>query len=226
MSGPSAAAPTSKSRGKRRHAEGAERRVSPTAATVGLLAVRALSDRDIVAREPANLRHAGYMCLVLTGWRAHPEYRLIVAANRDEFYTRPTESMRWWPEVTGLLAGRDMGTGAAIPGHLAGAGTRGPPLRDRDECPRPPGESRRRPLARRAADGFPARRGGAGEVRAGLRGRGRRLQRLQPDDLGSGIAVVAQQPRPDAPARAGPGPARAVQRRPAEFDGCAGPQRH
>ncbi|WP_433660351.1 NRDE family protein [Nocardia sp. CA-128927] len=49
------------------------------------------------------------MCLVLIGWRAHPEYRLIVAANRDEFYARPTESMRWWPEVPGLLAGRDQG---------------------------------------------------------------------------------------------------------------------
>ncbi|PXX65316.1 uncharacterized protein with NRDE domain [Nocardia tenerifensis] len=49
------------------------------------------------------------MCLVLIGWRAHPEYRLIVAANRDEFYTRATESMRWWPEVPGLLAGRDQG---------------------------------------------------------------------------------------------------------------------
>jgi uncharacterized protein with NRDE domain len=52
------------------------------------------------------------MCLVLIGWRAHPDYRLIVAANRDEFYTRPTESMRWWPEVPGLLAGRDLGATA------------------------------------------------------------------------------------------------------------------
>ncbi|WP_435593460.1 NRDE family protein [Nocardia sp. bgisy118] len=50
-----------------------------------------------------------HMCLVLIGWRAHPDYRLIVAANRDEFYTRPTDSMRWWPEVPGLLAGRDTG---------------------------------------------------------------------------------------------------------------------
>ncbi|MEV6556537.1 NRDE family protein [Nocardia sp. NPDC051756] len=49
------------------------------------------------------------MCLVLIGWRAHPEYRLILAANRDEFYARPTESMRWWPEAPGLLAGRDLG---------------------------------------------------------------------------------------------------------------------
>ena len=60
------------------------------------------------------------MCLVLTGWRAHPEYRLIVAANRDEFYTRPTESMRRWPEVAGLLAGRDLGAGGAIPGTWLG----------------------------------------------------------------------------------------------------------
>ncbi|WP_054815514.1 NRDE family protein [Nocardia arizonensis] len=49
------------------------------------------------------------MCLVLIGWRAHPDYRLIVAANRDEYYTRPTESMRRWPEAPGLLAGRDIG---------------------------------------------------------------------------------------------------------------------
>ncbi|WP_067884392.1 NRDE family protein [Nocardia vaccinii] len=60
------------------------------------------------------------MCLVLTGWRAHPEYRLIVAANRDEFYTRPTESMRWWPEVAGLLAGRDLGAPGPVPGTWLG----------------------------------------------------------------------------------------------------------
>ncbi|MBF6329024.1 NRDE family protein [Nocardia transvalensis] len=60
------------------------------------------------------------MCLVLIGWRAHPEYRLIVAANRDEFYTRPTESLRWWPEVPGLLAGRDLGYGTAVPGTWLG----------------------------------------------------------------------------------------------------------
>lgn len=60
------------------------------------------------------------MCLVLIGWRAHPEYRLIVAANRDEFYTRPTESMRWWPEAPGLLAGRDTGAVGRAEGEPPG----------------------------------------------------------------------------------------------------------
>ncbi|BDT93635.1 hypothetical protein IFM12275_36110 [Nocardia sputorum] len=60
------------------------------------------------------------MCLVLIGWRAHPEYRLIVAANRDEFYARPTESMRWWPEAPGLLAGRDTGAPGRAHGEPPG----------------------------------------------------------------------------------------------------------
>ncbi|PPJ11150.1 hypothetical protein C5E44_25770 [Nocardia nova] len=60
------------------------------------------------------------MCLVLIGWRAHPEYRLIVAGNRDEFYTRPTESMRWWPERPNLLAGRDLGAPDGVPGTWLG----------------------------------------------------------------------------------------------------------
>ncbi|MTE14797.1 NRDE family protein [Nocardia aurantiaca] len=60
------------------------------------------------------------MCLVLLGWRAHPEYRLIVAANRDEFFTRPTESLRNWDEVPGLLAGRDLGAAGPVPGTWLG----------------------------------------------------------------------------------------------------------
>ncbi len=63
------------------------------------------------------------MCLVLLAWRAHPEYRLIVAANRDEFYTRETESLRGWPGEM-LLAGRDLG--AAVPGTWLGLRTDDP----------------------------------------------------------------------------------------------------
>ncbi|MFC4123667.1 NRDE family protein [Nocardia rhizosphaerae] len=60
------------------------------------------------------------MCLVLLAWRAHPEYRLIVAANRDEFYTRDTEALRPWPGEA-LLAGRDLG--ASAPGTWLGVRT-------------------------------------------------------------------------------------------------------
>ncbi|MFB7720336.1 NRDE family protein [Nocardia sp. NPDC056100] len=66
------------------------------------------------------------MCLVLLGWRAHPEYRLIVAANRDEFFSRPTESLRWWDEVPGLLAGRDLGAAGPVPGTWLGLSREAP----------------------------------------------------------------------------------------------------
>ncbi|HMY37369.1 MAG TPA: NRDE family protein, partial [bacterium] len=48
------------------------------------------------------------MCLVVWALAAHPQYRLIVAANRDEFYARPTEVSKWWADHNNLLAGRDL----------------------------------------------------------------------------------------------------------------------
>ena len=38
------------------------------------------------------------MCLILVAWQVHPEYPLIVAANRDEFHARPTgrEDIQFW----------------------------------------------------------------------------------------------------------------------------------
>jgi len=51
------------------------------------------------------------MCLVAFAWKAHPEYRLIVAANRDEFHTRPAKAMHWWPDHPALLAGQDLEAG-------------------------------------------------------------------------------------------------------------------
>ena len=36
------------------------------------------------------------MCLVFVAWRAHPRYRLIVAANRDEYHARPTAPAAPW----------------------------------------------------------------------------------------------------------------------------------
>ena len=47
------------------------------------------------------------MCLVLFKWQQDPVYKLIVAANRDEFYTRPTESLHKWQDLP-IIAGRDV----------------------------------------------------------------------------------------------------------------------
>jgi uncharacterized protein with NRDE domain len=46
------------------------------------------------------------MCLIAFAWQAHPDYPLILAANRDEYFARPAEPMHWWPDAP-LLAGRD-----------------------------------------------------------------------------------------------------------------------
>ena len=48
------------------------------------------------------------MCLVLFAYHAHPTYKLIVAANRDEFYQRPTAAADYWEDEPHILAGRDL----------------------------------------------------------------------------------------------------------------------
>jgi uncharacterized protein with NRDE domain len=48
------------------------------------------------------------MCLILFAHDAHPEYRLVVAANRDEFYARPTAPAAPWEEAPQVVAGRDL----------------------------------------------------------------------------------------------------------------------
>ncbi len=47
------------------------------------------------------------MCLAVIAWQSHPDYPLIVASNRDEFYTRGTRPASWWGQSVSLLAGRD-----------------------------------------------------------------------------------------------------------------------
>ncbi|CAH0344103.1 NRDE family protein [Bacillus sp. CECT 9360] len=48
------------------------------------------------------------MCLILFAYKTHPTYKLIVAANRDEFYGRPTAPAHFWEDQPHILAGRDL----------------------------------------------------------------------------------------------------------------------
>ena len=64
------------------------------------------------------------MCLIVFAYDCHPEYRLILGANRDEFRDRPTDPARFWGDAPHILAGRDKqagGTwlGVATSGKLA-----------------------------------------------------------------------------------------------------------
>ena len=60
------------------------------------------------------------MCLILFAWKSHPDYPLVVAANRDEFYERDTDPMGWWPEHPHLLAGKDRADVLGSPGTWLG----------------------------------------------------------------------------------------------------------
>lgn len=51
------------------------------------------------------------MCLILLGVKTAPDVPFILAANRDEFYGRPTAPMDYWQDRTGILAGRDLTAG-------------------------------------------------------------------------------------------------------------------
>ena len=48
------------------------------------------------------------MCLIVLAWRAHPDYPLIVAANRDEFHARSAAPAAFWDDRPEILAGRDL----------------------------------------------------------------------------------------------------------------------
>ena len=48
------------------------------------------------------------MCLILFAYRVHPDHPLVLAANRDEFYDRPTAPLDFWEDLPGVLAGRDL----------------------------------------------------------------------------------------------------------------------
>lgn len=48
------------------------------------------------------------MCLIFLSLHNHPTYKLIVAANRDEFYNRKTAAAAYWPDYREIVGGRDL----------------------------------------------------------------------------------------------------------------------
>jgi len=51
------------------------------------------------------------MCLILFAIAPLDQYQLVVAANRDERYDRPSRPAMFWPENPEILAGKDMSMG-------------------------------------------------------------------------------------------------------------------
>ena len=51
------------------------------------------------------------MCLAIVALDAHPRYRVVIAANRDEFHARTAAPAHWW--TSGMLAGQDLVGGGA-----------------------------------------------------------------------------------------------------------------
>lgn len=78
------------------------------------------------------------MCLILLAHEAHPRYRLVVAANRDEFHDRPTAPAHFWEDAPGLLAGRDLRSGGTWMG-ITRAGRWAAVTNFREAAPPPPG---------------------------------------------------------------------------------------
>lgn len=48
------------------------------------------------------------MCLINFNIGSHKKYKMIIAANRDEFYSRPTASLHYWDDHQNILGGRDL----------------------------------------------------------------------------------------------------------------------
>ncbi|MBE0598509.1 MAG: NRDE family protein, partial [Desulfuromonadales bacterium] len=87
------------------------------------------------------------MCLILLSWRQRPDTPLLLAANRDEFYARPTAPATFWPEAPQLLAGRDLVGGGTWLG-VATDGRWGAVTNYRDPAEHRPGAPSRGDLVR------------------------------------------------------------------------------
>ena len=53
------------------------------------------------------------MCVLALAWDAHPDWRLVVAGNRDEMHVRPAAPLHRWKDPGDLLAGQDLESGGS-----------------------------------------------------------------------------------------------------------------
>ena len=53
------------------------------------------------------------MCLIALAYKVHPEYPLIMVANRDEFHHRQAHPAHWWPDAPSVVAGKDLSAGGS-----------------------------------------------------------------------------------------------------------------
>jgi len=51
------------------------------------------------------------MCILAFAWQAHPRWKLVAVANRDEMHARPAEALARWDGHPHLLAGKDTKAG-------------------------------------------------------------------------------------------------------------------
>ncbi|MBV6646878.1 MAG: NRDE family protein [Cyclobacteriaceae bacterium] len=58
-----------------------------------------------------SVKNLPIMCLIAFALNKHPKYPLILAANRDEFYDRPTSVVGFWQDQSDILGGRDLKAG-------------------------------------------------------------------------------------------------------------------
>lgn len=59
------------------------------------------------------------MCLIVFAYDSHPAYRLVLAANRDEYFDRPSAPATVWPDALQVVGGRDLVAGGTWLGVTA-----------------------------------------------------------------------------------------------------------
>ncbi|MEO1420656.1 MAG: NRDE family protein [Pseudomonadota bacterium] len=53
------------------------------------------------------------MCLIMLAWRKHADIPMLLAANRDEAFARPSTELHEWQDPVGIIGGRDTLAGGA-----------------------------------------------------------------------------------------------------------------